>query len=264
MSTKAYHQVHSDLLEEYDQSSGDQAVFWDTVWKNSIKGSLNKASTGYLGGMAFLDHLLKPDSYILEAGCGKGQLVKAFSARGYKIKGVDNASETIEEIKKIDPSLDIEYGNVMDLPFADNTFTHYFSIGLIEHFQNPADVKAIFDEAKRVTKDIVFFSVPYFSKGLTQSFQKDRVSKDIEGKNFYQYYYTQKSFNKLLQQQGLHPIEFHCYSTYIGLKRHHKLFKILYAKNKVFRYSVMKTRSLLDNFFGSSYGHMIGAWCKVT
>jgi hypothetical protein len=133
------------------------------------------------------------------------------------------------------------------------------SFGVIEHFTEEKDVEKIISEAKRVTKDRFFISVPYLSKGIQQTITKKADLLQIDQKAFYQYYYSKEEIFNLLQHHGLKPIHHQFYSTYIGLKRHHPVLKKL-LKNSVFRYTFYKNPKWVDLIFGSNYAHMIGIW----
>jgi ubiquinone/menaquinone biosynthesis C-methylase UbiE len=82
---------------------------------------------------------------------------------GYKVIGLDYAEETIYKIKKSYPQLEVEIGNVMNLPFRDNSFNGYFSLGLIEHFWE--GYHDIVQEMRRVLAKggYLFLTFPYMS-----------------------------------------------------------------------------------------------------
>ena len=69
---------------------------------------------------------------------------------GYDVIGIDSAIKTIDKVKKIMPSLKVEYGDVRKTRFQNNHFAGYWSIGIIEHF-----IKGYFNvisEMKRIIK----------------------------------------------------------------------------------------------------------------
>lgn len=257
---KSYKIINSDLLAEYDSSRGDKSEFWDQHWQeNNIKSTVNKASTGYLGALYFLGNLFPKKSKILEAGCGNGNVVIALNKRGYDIIGVDNAKETVKIVNDIFPGQRLVEGDLFSLPFEDNFFDHYISLGVIEHYEDEEKRKKIIREAKRITKKSLFISVPYYSKRLKQK----NLESDIKNKDFYQYYFTQKSFVSMLETYNLQPLDIIYYSTYIGLRRHSKVFRKIYESNKIIRFIVSRNPVLTDKFFGKAYGHMIGVLCSI-
>jgi len=98
----------------------------------------------------FLKYLPK-DQPILEAGCGFGQWVIYLNRLGYSVIGIEIVSECIEICKKFYPQAPIFVGDVRHLPFPDNYFGGYISLGVIEHMiEGP---EKIIDEMIRVLKN---------------------------------------------------------------------------------------------------------------
>jgi hypothetical protein len=123
-------------------------------------------------------------------------------------------------------------------------------------------VEKIISEAKRVTKDRVFVSVPHLSKSILKRYNQKGLDLNISNKSFYQYYFDDNEFRILLVANGLKPYKRVYYSTYIGLKRNHKVFKYL-VRFKIFRFFASKFNASLNRIYGEKYGHMIAYWAKV-
>ncbi|MTE26538.1 class I SAM-dependent methyltransferase [Winogradskyella ouciana] len=256
---KSYKKINTGKLAEYDSNNADNAEFWSQHWsKQSVKLALKKAEKGYLGGTKYILKHIKPKDKVLEAGCGKGQIVAALDHRGIDIVGLDFSEDIIEEIKEYRPDLKVQTGDIRNLPFKDNEFSVYLSFGVIEHFNNPIEVTKIINEAKRVTSSLIYISVPYFSPALKQKVRSLNKTNSASDK-FYQYYFDKQEIENLLYMHGLKVNAISYYATYIGLKRYNKVFKNLF-KLYVFRALVMRTRSLINLIFGKKYAHMIGLW----
>jgi ubiquinone/menaquinone biosynthesis C-methylase UbiE len=94
-----------------------------------------------------LSHIsIKPDSCVLDIGCGGGKTIKeiASSVSKGKVYGIDYSADMVQLSKKVNDNLikqnivEITYGTVSSLPFPDNTFdfvtafeTYYFWPDLI-------------------------------------------------------------------------------------------------------------------------------------
>lgn len=94
-----------------------------------------------------LSHIsIKPDSCVLDIGCGGGKAVKeiASSVSKGKVYGIDYSEDMVQLSKKVNDNLikqsivEIMYGTVSSLPFPDNMFdfvtafeTYYFWPDLI-------------------------------------------------------------------------------------------------------------------------------------
>lgn len=257
---KLYTRISEGKLAEYDVKNADNAEFWSSHWgKNSVETSLKKAEKGYLGGSKYLMNSIRKDDRVLEAGCGKGQIVAAMDHLGIDIVGLDFSEDIIEEIKDYRPDLKVQGGDIRDLEFDDHEFTVYLSFGVIEHFDDPKEVKLIMDEAKRVTSRLIYFSVPYFSPAIKRTANSLKSAEGVSQDKFYQYYFDRNEIEKLLLEHGLKIEKTSYYATYVGLKRYNKLFNFL---NKFYpcRFVFLRLRSTMDRLYGKKYAHMMGLW----
>jgi len=112
---------------------------------------------------------LKPHAgRILEGGCGNGRVLSQLALRGYDATGVDSSLVTVEMLQRCAGHLTVLTADVRSLPFADGDFAAYWSIGVIEHFEE--GYLAVLREANRVLKpDGVFFISFPFMNALRRS-----------------------------------------------------------------------------------------------
>jgi SAM-dependent methyltransferase len=97
---------------------------------------------------------------ILEGGCGMGQNVYKLQKIGYNVIGVDYAEKTVDLIKSRFPELNVINGDVRNLPFSDEYFDGYWSIGVIEHFYE--GYGEIIKEMYRIVRWICFCYFPTY------------------------------------------------------------------------------------------------------
>jgi len=71
---------------------------------------------------------------ILEGGAGIGRCCIYLQKREYDIIGVEIKKEYVSKVNKEYPNIKLIVGDVSALPFANNTFDAYISLGVIEHF----------------------------------------------------------------------------------------------------------------------------------
>lgn len=166
---------------------------------------------------------------MLEGGCGMGNYVSYYTARGFNVIGLDFAQKALKTLRTRQPHVKLCGGDVSRLPFADKTFDLYYSGGVVEHFEGGAEESL--EEARRVLKDdgVLLISVPYYSplrRALTP-FRKDewrRVHESsidgrevITGKKFFQYAYRAGEFENMLLGTGLKTVEKQGYAVLWGL-----------------------------------------------
>lgn len=96
---------------------------------------------------------------VLEVGCGRGATLLEFARRGAIVTGVDYADSALAFCNELRAEC-LQEGNVRlaefvkadarELPFESGTFDVAYSVGLLEHFDDPA---GILSEQCRVLKD---------------------------------------------------------------------------------------------------------------
>lgn len=217
------------MLKMYDKQdhAGDTPDFWEDNWAaGEFEKSVSFCVVDPLRPL--FEKYLRPDSLMLEGGCGMGNYVTYYSARGIRVIGLDFAQRALKTLKTRQPTLDLCGGDVSRLPFADKTFDLYYSGGVVEHFEGGAEASLI--EARRVLKDdgVLLISVPYYSplrRAITpfRSGEWRRVAGPVDeketfnGKKFFQYAYRIGEFEKMLSEAGLRTIEKQGYAVLWGL-----------------------------------------------
>lgn len=97
----------------------------------------------------FLDSLPK-EMKILDAGCGEGVLVEEYRSKGYSIEGIDLNYES-EYVKR---------GNILNMPYPDNTFDVVLCLDVFEHIDFK-DQPACLKEIKRILRPgVLLISIP--------------------------------------------------------------------------------------------------------
>lgn len=91
------------------------------------------------------------DARVLELGCAPGRwLAWAGAALGISPVGIELDPEGARLSRSLYPELPVVRGDAFRLPFPDADFDAVFSIGLLEHFEDPGPIIA---EARRVLKN---------------------------------------------------------------------------------------------------------------
>ncbi|EKD96055.1 MAG: hypothetical protein ACD_24C00206G0001, partial [uncultured bacterium] len=139
---------------------------WETHWhRSSIKHSIKQIEYEDFFRNSF-NKLFKRGDRVLEAGCGFGRYCFWLEKRGIDAVGIDIIKEAIDIGKKFAKrnkyKSNLLVGNVCKLPFANNSFDGYISLGVVEHFRTKKEVQSAFTEAYRVLKPggKAFYIVP--------------------------------------------------------------------------------------------------------
>ena len=88
------------------------------------------------------------DNRILEAGCGAGRILRYYKDMGYNIVGFDFIKGAIEKLKRVDPELNVEVGDITHLSFKNDSFSCVLAFGLFHSLEN--DLHQAIQETHRV------------------------------------------------------------------------------------------------------------------
>lgn len=171
------------------------------------------------------ERTLRPDRLFIDGGCGGGQWVKYYGARGFPAAGVDFSEDLVAQIRAQDPELDVRHGDVRSLPFGDGEVHTYYSGGVVEHFEDGPE--EALREAHRVLADdgTLLCTVPDASLLRRNLFYRRygraalRPTMDVAevertergpappGMSFHQYVFTRAEFEARLERCGFEVIE---------------------------------------------------------
>ncbi|GAB1422208.1 hypothetical protein MASR2M15_24240 [Anaerolineales bacterium] len=217
---KVVRRVEKDRLVYY-RDKADQA-YWDNVWEangfTSIYDHAREGRMDFPEWETLFPKYLPKDERIIEAGCGRGQIVLSLGIRGYDVEGVEYAPQTVEKVKSIFPDLAIRSGDVTALDVPDGTYGGYISIGVIEHRQDGPE--PFLDEACRILKPggIGLISVPFFNPFRQFKARLGFYRGNPSGLEFYQYAFQQATYQAFLEKAGFEVIDWEYYTSDKGFR----------------------------------------------
>lgn len=253
--------VENNRLVYYKQQATKE--YWDQVWVNSYNPNIFKnAEAGHLSlakqEQIFLKYLPKTGK-ILEAGCGRGQVVLALQSRGYDIEGVKWGEHAVLWANENYPKLSIKVGDVTQLDVPDNYYSGYISLGVIEHRHEGPE--PFLQEAHRVLKPggVALISVPYFHWIRRIKGRIGFYRESVDELEFYQQAFTKSDYAKHISNAGFSIITLDSTNVVKGLKDEVNLFNILVKhklSSRIFKKIVRSISPIHQNF-----GHMLMAIC---
>ena len=148
---------------------------------------------------------LPPDAMILDLGSGRGRFPFELVNLGFRVIGLEYVKEIVdknnEEIKinKISDKIRFIEGDVLDVPFADNSFDGVVDFGLLQHLDR-SDWLTYMQESLRVLKSGGYFLLVLLSKEteqyLTWNPKKD-LNGDFENEGVLYHFFTLDELIKL-------------------------------------------------------------------
>ena len=149
---------------------------------------------------------------ILEAGCGAGRILRYYHGRGYDISGIDFIDAAISKLKEIDPTLQVEVGDITNLRFVDQSFKYILAFGLYHNLEHGLD-KAI-QETHRVLEKGGMVCASFRANNIQTKLTDwlaDRMAKRRCGENTTQFFHkmnlTRSEYEQIFTRLGF-TIEF--------------------------------------------------------
>lgn len=145
---------------------------------------------------------------VLEGGCGLGAWCHWFEQRNHEVVGLEHNQHIVEQAKRYKPDIAVEFGDVTQIPYPDNSFDVYVSLGVIEHFERGPQLPL--KEAFRILKPdgLAFVSTPYLSpiRRLFSHPVRDLyfATNRLRGRPayFWEYRFTQHELESYLSEAG--------------------------------------------------------------
>jgi SAM-dependent methyltransferase len=112
---------------------------------------------------AFLPDELIRNGLIIDVGSGIGEISRGLINRGARLVCLDLSFESLRRCRQINKEAVIFHGSALELPFADASFDHAISIGVLHH---TPDCRRGFHEVARATAPggtVVIFLYNYWN-----------------------------------------------------------------------------------------------------
>ena len=95
---------------------------------------------------------LFPKALVLDAGCGSGRDTALLEAKQLTLTGLDLSTELLKIAQEKCPQVKFVQGNLLDLPFKNESFDGVWANACLVHLKNNAAVKKSLSEFHRVLK----------------------------------------------------------------------------------------------------------------
>ena len=244
--------------------------YWDKRWRDIPADQQMENNQIY--PLKYAEQTVKDrDAKILEAGCGAGRILRYYHNQNIDIIGMDFIQVAIDKLKVIDSTLKVEYGDITDLRFEDQSFKYVLAFGLYHNLEH--GLAQAIKETYRVLEDGGSVCASFRADNIQTRFvdwltKRRAVSSSIGGgvSVFHKMNLTHKEFARSFKQEGfvidsIVPVEnmpiFYKFSFFRAKK--HKKFDENIARSEGYRLSYAGQRLqnllmyLLPNQFCNIY-----------
>jgi len=180
--------------------------FWEDYWKEFGVDMEEFIDLNMYPIEMTLKYVKKTDK-ILECGFGGGRVIRHLSKYGYDVEGIEYDSKIVEELKKVDNSLKIYQGDILNLAFEDNRFDATLCFGVIGGLYDKM-ARAI-QELQRVTKNNGIIIISVMLDNIARTIQKilNSLFNKNQKKEFYAWMDTEEGWNNYFKSFGLQIID---------------------------------------------------------
>lgn len=145
-------------------------------------------------GLAMASLQIKPNSKVLDLGCGNGRSYAMFRDLEVDYYGLDLSRELINLAQKEVPAGNFTVGNMLETPYKNDEFDVVISIATLHHLPSKKSRQLALEEIYRVTKPggqvlvttWYFWNKPQYIKEILKTFvQILRGKSDLDPGDFY-------------------------------------------------------------------------------
>lgn len=198
-----------------ENSIGQKSTVWDNWW-GGVTPESEISMWDFYGGRQWITKYIPRFGKTIEGGCGVGRYVFYMRRLGVDIEGIDFSNDVIEKLKNVKDSIEPKAiflkGDILDLPYEDNSLSGYVSLGVVEHFiEGPQKPIA---EAYRVLRPggVAVITVPnvsfqIFYRDTKRKFKeliKKLIGRKLIAGEFFQYEYTPDQLKRFVESQGFY------------------------------------------------------------
>ncbi len=151
--------------------------------------------------LAFVKNFTK-GSHILDVGCGGGRDSKFFATSGMYTTGIDASDVFIDEARKTIPKAKFIQGDLLKIPFPNNSFDGIWSQAVLHHLKR-SDIPKAIKKFHRIMKPGGLLHIRV-KKGSGEGYEKEKLSRWND--RFYTYV-SKKELGEYLKDAGFKIVQ---------------------------------------------------------
>lgn len=186
--------------------------YWDRRWRDAGEDA-DRFDDLSIYPIRYAEMVVgKPGDRILEIGCGLGRVVKHYHREGRRIEGIERSAVAVDRLREEAPDLDVQVGDVLDLPYEDGAFDVILAFGLFHNIE--VGVHQGLAEAARCLRPGGRFCISMRPDNVEMRLnerywrRRNRAQADNPPR-FHKWLVTAEEFNKILAGHGLVTTEVH-------------------------------------------------------
>ncbi|MFA4941253.1 MAG: class I SAM-dependent methyltransferase [Patescibacteria group bacterium] len=157
-----------------------------------------------------LGMLGKGEGKVLDLGCGAGSYFEFLEVLGYEVTGLDSSEEMVKIASDFVRTLhrsQVIKGNVLEIPFEDNTFSAVIAVGLLEYLPDDREfLEVIRKVLKPGGKAVVTLRNSLCLERKLWKFYR-RFGLDVNKADYFYREHSPRKLKKLIESMGFEDIQ---------------------------------------------------------
>jgi ubiquinone/menaquinone biosynthesis C-methylase UbiE len=167
---------------------------------NAVKYAKASRNLGFVSAINKFSSYLPKGARVLDAGCGSGRDSGILKTKGFNVTGLDISKGLLEVARKDYPEISFIYGDLLKLPFPQNSFDGICAQASLVHLETIEDTQTAIKEFHKVLKNGGIVQI--FVKEQTKDNKTEVVSDKISNHDRFFQYYKKEEIIKLLEVYG--------------------------------------------------------------
>lgn len=198
---------------------------------DTISEDFSRTRQGIWKDFYLFEKYIKHGMSILDLGCGNGRLIALLQNYEIRYTGLDSCKKLLEAARQKYPAYTFVSANMLNLPFADQSFDMVIAIASLHHIPSLYYRRRVLSEIKRVLKKgarliasvwnirhLPQYKAPFYISIARSFLTMGRYDigdtfipwKDAYGKHIsirYYHAFSLRSLGNLAESQGFHIVE---------------------------------------------------------
>ncbi len=211
-------------MENDEIRTNNERGNWDELWRRRkrfyVYRNVLKTAEQFLGSVK--------DKSVLEVGCGRGATLLEFARRGANVVGLDYSEQALDVCRRLESRSGIRgqatfvNGDARKMPFPTESFDFVFSVGLIEHFEDPTEILA---EQYRVLRKGGYLLVQVPQKySLYTALKKIMIRLGKWPYGGWETEFSNHELSAVVSEAGLEPKYVYGYGSFVLAAARHAFF----------------------------------------
>lgn len=168
--------------------------YWNQRWRD-VGVDADRFERLDIYPIKYAEMVMEKGKLAVEIGCGPGRVLKHYARKGFDICGIERSPVAVENIKSQSQDFQVQVGDVLNLPYEDQSFDIVMAFGLYHNLEN--GLEDALTETRRIMRTGARFCISMRPDNIEMTLNEVYWRRKNKGKHA-----SEKQFHKLLVKEG--------------------------------------------------------------